>query len=351
MDRIVLAYAGGIEASVAIPWLKAQYHAEVVTVTVDLGEGRALEAVRDRALALGAVRAHVLDLREEFVRAFVLPSLKADALYDDRSPMASALGRPLMARTLAEIAEIEQATAAAHGGGRRGKRVALDVLLKALRPKLKILAPLRDWNLSPSVVHDHARRHGLSLSGSPGGCRAEANLWGRTIECPALDDSWKEPPEDIFTITRSARECPDEPAYVEIAYQRGVPASINGVAMPLSELIASLGTLASAHGAGRIDVVEHRVGGATLREVAEAPSAVLLHAGHRDLRKVSAPRDFERFARTVSAEYADIIYKGHWFSPLRHALDGFVDAAQDRITGVVRLKLFKGASSIVGRTA
>lgn len=348
MDRIVLAYAGGVEASVAIPWLRAQYKADVVTVTVDIGQGRELEAVRDRALALGAVRAHVLDWRDEFVRECVLPSLKADALYDGRSPMAASLGRPLVARALTEIADIEHTATVAHGGGRRGRKVPLDVLLKTLRPKLHVLAPLRAWDLSPEAVAAAATRYGMSPP-AVAPCRAETNLWGRTIECPSLDDSWNEPPEDVFTLTRSARQCPDEPAYVEIAYERGVPVSINGVNMPLSELIGSLGPLAATHGVGRIDVVDHRVGGATLRELSEAPAALLLHAGHRDLRKLSAPRELERFARTISHEYADLIYSGQWFSPLRQALDGFVDATQDRITGVVRLKLFKGASSIVGR--
>ncbi len=347
MDRIVLAYAGGLDASVAIPWLKAEHHAEVVTVTIDLGQGRELEAVRDRALAMGAVRAHVLDMREDFTRELVVPSLKADALFDDRSPMTSSLSRPLVARKLVEIAEIEHAGAVAHGG--RNKRAALDVLLKAIRPKLRILAPAREWTMSRADVLEYARRYGLLVSGEEGPCRSDANLWGRSIECPALEDAWTEPPDDVFTLTRPARDCPEEPAYVEIAYERGVPASINGVALPLPELIASAGTIASVHGVGRIDVVEHRVGAATLREVAEAPAAVLLHAGHRELRRASASRDFERFARTVSAAYADIIYGGQWFSPLRVALDGFVDAAQERITGVVRLKLFKGAYSIVGR--
>ena len=352
MERIVLAYSGGLDTSVAIPWLKAKYHAEIVAVTMDLGQGRELEAVRDRALATGAVRAHVLDLREEFANDFILPSLRADALYDDRSPMASSLGRPLIARKLGEIAEIEHASAVAHGGGGSGKRVALDVLMRALHPKVKVLAPARDSGLSRPATLEYARQHGVSIPpAAEGPCRAEANLWGRSIECPSLEDSWKEPPEDSFTLTKPARECPDEPAYVEIAYEQGLPVSINGVAMPILELIASLGTIASAHGVGRIDVVEHRVGTTRIREVAEAPAAVLLHAGHRDLRKVSASRDFERFARTVSAEYADIIYRGRWFSPLRHALDAFVLAAQARVAGIVRLKLYKGAYSIVGRHA
>lgn len=349
MDRIVLAYSGGLDTSVAIPWLKERHRAEIVAVTMDLGQGRELEAVRDRALAIGAARAHVLDLREEFARDFVLPALKADALYDDRSPMTAALGRPLIARKLVEIAEIEQAQAVAHGGGGSSRRVAFDVLIRALNPKLKVITPARDWGMTRSEVIAHARRHAVPLSPdveSP--FRAESNLWGRSIECSSLED---EPPEDSYTLTRSARECPDEPAYVEIAFDRGTPAAINGVALPMIELIASLGTIASAHGVGRIDVVEHRVGPSKLREIGEAPAAVLLHAAHKELRKVTAPRELERFSRSVSAEYADMIYGGLWFSPLRGALDAFVQSVQEPMTGVVRLKLFKGAYSIVARSA
>ena len=349
MERIVLAYSGGLDTSVAIRWLKEHHHAEIVAVTMDLGQGRELEAVRDKALAIGARRAHVLDLREEFARDFVLPALKADALYDDRSPMTAALGRPLIARKLVSIAEIEQARAVAHGGGVSGRRVAFDVLIKALNPKLKVMTPARDWGMTRPEVIDYARRHGVPLPptvDSP--YRVESNLWGRSIECSTLED---EPPEDIYTLTRPARECPDEPAYVEIAFDRGVPSAINGVAMPMIEIVASLGTIASAHGVGRIDVVEHRVGSSKLRELGEAPAAVLLHAAHKDLRKVSAPRELERFSRTVSSEYADLIYSGLWFSPLRAGLNAFVEAIQERVTGVVRLKLFKGAYSIVSRNA
>jgi argininosuccinate synthase len=348
MDRIVLAYSGGLDTSVAIPWLKEHDHADIVAVTMDLGQGRELEAVRDRALAVGALRAHVLDLREAFARDYVLPALRADALYDDRSPMTAALGRPLIAQKLVEIAEIEQADAVAHGGGGNSKRIAFDVLIRSLNPKLKVLTPARDWGMSRADVIEYARRHGIPLPASVDSpYRAESNLWGRSIECTIED----EPPEEIYTLTKTARECPDEPAYVDIAFERGVPAAINSVAMPVIELIACLGTIASGHGVGRVDVVEHRVGSARLREVGEAPAAVLLHAAHRELRKVAVPRELERFSRTVSAEYADIIYGGLWFSPLRGALNAFVDSVQERVTGVVRLKLFKGAYSIVARTA
>ncbi len=350
MERVVLAYSGGFDTSVAIPWLKEHYQAQIVAVTMDLGQGRELEAVRDRALAIGAVRAHVLDLREEFATSYVLPALKADALYDDRSPMTVALARPLIAQKLVEIAEIEHTRTVAHGGGRNGKRAVLDGLIRALAPRSKILAPARDSGMTRDEMFEYARRHGIpSPPAGEGPYRAELNLWGRAIECVVADDEWREPPDEIYALTKPARECPDEPAYVDLAFERGVPAAINGVAMPMMELIASLGTIASAHGVGRIDLVEYRVANSRLREVAEAPAAVLLYAAHRELRKASGPRELERFSRTASAEYADIIQAGLWFSPLRTALDRFVDAVQERMTGVVRLKLFKGAYSIVGR--
>jgi argininosuccinate synthase len=348
MERIVLAYSGGLDTLVAIPWLKEHRHAEIVAVTMDLGQGQALEAVRDKALAIGAVRAHVLDLREEFTRDFVLPALQADALYDDRSPMTAALARPLIARKLVEIARIEQAQAIAHGGGGSGRRIAFDVLIKAINPRLKVITPAREWRMARADVIEYARSRGISLSPaieSP--YRVESNLWGRSIECAVLED---EPSDDVYVLTRPARECPDEPAYVDIAFERGVPSAINGVSMPVVELIASLTTIGSVHGVGRIDMVEHRIESSRVRELGEAPAAVLLHAAHRELRRTLAPRELQKFSRVVSAEYADAIYNGLWFSPLRDALDAFVGSVQKRLTGVVRLKLFKGAYTIVSRT-
>ena len=351
MERIVLAYSGGLDTSVAIPWLAEKYHAEIIAVTMDLGQGKELEQVRDRALATGAARAHVLDLREEFARDYILPALKADAIYEDRYPMATSLGRPLIAQKLVEIAEIEQATAVAHGcTGKGNDQVRLDVTTRALNPKLKVIAPARVWGMTRPEEIEYARKRGVPVPAtveSP--YSTDANLWGRSIECGVLEDPWQEPPEEIFTLTKSPAECPDQPAYVEVAFERGVPTAINGVAMPLLDLIASLGTIAGAHGVGRVDMVENRLVGIKSREIYEAPAAVVLHAAHKELQKLVTTRDLDRLARLISLHYADLVYNGLWFTPTRAALDAFVENVQERVTGTVRLKLFKGDCRIVGR--
>jgi argininosuccinate synthase len=347
----VLAYSGGLDTSVAIPWLAETYGAEIIAVTMDLGQGKELEEVRDRALATGAVRAHVLDLREEFARDFILPALKADAMYEDRYPMATALGRPLIAQKLVEIAEIEQATAVAHGcTGKGNDQVRLDLTTRALSPKLKVIAPARMWGMTRPQEIEYARRHGVVVPvtvDSP--YSTDTNLWGRSIECGILEDPWQEPPDDIYTLTKSPAECPNQAAYVEIAFARGVPIAINGVAMPLVGLIDSLGIIAGAHGVGRIDMVENRLVGIKSREIYESPAAVVLHAAHNELQKLVTMKDLDRIARFVSVQYADLVYNGLWFTPTREALDAFVEKVQERVTGDVRLKLFKGDCRIVGR--
>jgi argininosuccinate synthase len=349
MERIVLAYSGGLDTSVAIPWLAETYHAEIITVSVDLGQGRQLEEVRDRALASGAVRAHVLDAREEFARDHVLRSLRADAIYEGRYPLVTALGPPLIAQKLVEVAEIEQATVVAHGcTGQGNDQVRMDVSVRALNPKLRIIAPARDWGMTRADEIEYAHTRNLPLpQSSP--YRIDANLWGRSIEAGVLDDPWAEPPEEIFTLTKSPAECPDEPAYVEIQFERGVPTALNGVAVPLEELIGTLSTIAGAHGVGRIDMIENRLVGTKSRVVYEAPAAVALHAAHKELQAFVTTADLDRFAGLVSAQYVDVVYNGLWFTPLREALDAFVDRVQERVTGAVRLKLFKGGCRSVGR--
>jgi argininosuccinate synthase len=325
--RILLAYSGDLDTSIAIPWLKAHYQAEVITATIDLGQGRELEEVRDRALAAGAVRAHVLDVRDQFARDFVLPSLKADALGGDHAVMALSLSRPLIARKLVELAEIERADAVAHGaGGTVDTPERLEVLLRAIVPALKIIAVTREWSIAPHDRAAYARARHIPLPLDLD-CTTDTNLWGRSIRCstPA--------PASAYALTKPRAECPDEPAYVDIAFDHGTPKAINGVFMPLLELIASLGTIGGAHGVGRVTMEGH---------LCEAPAAVLLHAAHRELQARATTGDLEAFARTVSLKYVDLLRDGLWFTPLREALDAFVEKVQERVTGVVRLELFKG---------
>ena len=353
MERIVLAYSGDLDTSVAIPWLAEHYRAEVIAVTMDLGQGKELEQVRDRALAAGAVRAHVLDVQETFARDYVLPALKAEALYEDRYPMATSLGRPLIAQKLVEIAEIERATAVAHGcTGKGNDQVRLDVATRALNPGLKVIAPARLWGMTRGEEIEYARQRGVRVPASATSPYSnDTNLWGRSVECGVLEDAAQEPPEEIYLLTRPPTDCPDLPAYVELEFDRGTPTAINGVAMSFLDLIASLGTLAGTHGVGRIDMVENRLVGMKSREVYEAPAAVVLHAAHQELRKLVTTRDLDRLCRYVAQQYADLVYNGLWFTPAREALDAFVEKVQERVTGTVRLKLFKGDCRIVGRTS
>lgn len=351
MERIVVAYSGGLDTSVAIPWLAEKYGAEIIAVTLDMGQGRELADVRERALAAGAIRAHVLDVREVFARDYILPALQAGAIYEDRYPLATALGRPLITKELVEIARIEGATAIAHGcTGKGNDQVRMDVSARALNPKIQVIAPARMWGMTRPDEIEYARKRGIPVPAtvdSP--YSTDANLWGRAIECGVLEDLWVEPPEEIYAITKAPAECPDVAAYVEIDFDRGVPTRVNGVAMSLVELIGSLETIAGAHGVGRLDMVENRLVGIKSHEIYEAPAAVVLHSAHAELEKLVIPRDLERLKHDVGRTYADLVYNGMWFTPTREALDAFVAKIQEHVTGTVRLKLFKGDCRVVGR--
>lgn len=328
--RILLAYSGDLVTTAAITWLREHHHAEVITATIDLGQGRALEAVRDRALAAGAVRAHVIDARDQFARDIVMPSLKADVLDDDRIVMAVALSRPLIARKLIEIADIERADAIAHGASARdGIPASLPRLLQSLKPAIRII------DISASALPRlaaEAEDRGLSIGSED---EVEVNVWGRTALLAVHHGGSVSPLTGVpvYTLTRNPDDCPAQAAEVEIAFDRGIPKAINGVFMPLLELIASLGTIAGDHGVGRIMLDDRLL---------EAPAAVVLHAAHQHLQDQSTTGDLREFARAVSLKYVDLVRAGEWFSPLREALDAFVDKVQERVTGGVRLTLFKG---------
>ncbi len=351
MERIVLAYSGGLETSVAIRWLAEKYHAEIVAVTLDLGQGRELADVRERALALGALRAHVIDAREEFVRDYILPALQAGAVYEDRYPLATGLARALVSKRLVEIAQMEGAHAIAHGcAGKGNDQVRLDVSARALDPSIPVIAPARTWGMSRSEVLAYARDRQIPVPAtmeSP--YSTDTNLWGRSIEAGVLEDPWREPPEEIYLLTRPPHQCPNEPAYVEVDFEAGVPVRTNGIEMSLLELIESLDTIAGAHGVGRIDMVENRLVGIKSREIYEAPAAVVLHMAHRELEDLVTTRDLERIKHELARTYADLVYNGLWFSQTREAIDAFVRAIQPRVTGTVRMRLFKGDCRVVGR--
>ena len=351
MERIVLAYSGGLDTSVAVRWLADKYGAEVVAVTMDLGQGRELDDVRERALAVGAVRAHVVDVREEFAREYVLPALQAGAVYEDKYPLATALGRPLIAKKLVEIAELENAGIIAHGcTGKGNDQVRMDVSARALNPAIRVVAPAREWGMTRPDEIEYARTHGIPIPASiDNPYSTDTNLWGRSIECGVLEDPWAEPPEDIYALTRSPADCPDAPAYVEVEFEAGVPTKVNGVAMPLGELINSLDTIAGGHGVGRIDMVENRLVGIKSREIYEAPAATLLHTAHRELEALVIPKDLERLKHDMGRTYADLVYNGLWFTPVREAIDAFVAKVQELVNGTARLKLYRGDCRIVGR--
>ena len=353
MDRIVLAYSGGLDTSVAVPWLAAKYGAEIVCVTVDLGQGRELESVRERALAAGAIRAHVLDVRQEFADEYILPALQAGAIYEGSYPLATALGRPLIAKKVVEIAGIEGTPFIAHGCTAKGNdQVRIEVSVRALMPGAQIVAPAREWGMTRLQEIDYARERGVTVpvtAANP--FSTDSNLWGRSIQCGVLEDAWVEPPAGVYTLTKGPLECPDAPAYLELQFEAGVPVAVNGITMPFMDLIASVGTIAGAHGVGRIDMVENRLVGIKSREVYEAPAAVVLHMAHRELESFVSPRDLSRMTQEMAVRYADMVYNGVWYSPVREAMDAFIAKVQERVTGVIRVRLFKGAAHVVGRTS
>jgi argininosuccinate synthase len=293
----------------------------------------------------------VLDAREEFVREYILPALQAGAVYEDRYPLATALGRPLIAKRLVEIARMEGATAIAHGcTGVHNDQVRLEASIRALNPSIAVIAAAELCAMSREEKLDYARRRNIptpDAGGSP--YSIDTNLWGRAIGAGGLEDAWVEPPEDIYTLTRSPQQSPDEPAYIELDFEAGVPVRANGVQLSVLELVESLEILAGAHGVGRIDVVENRLAGIKAREIYEAPAAVVLHTAHRELENLVMPRELERVKHDLSRIYADLVYSGLWFSHTRQTIDAFVAAIQPRVTGSVRLKLFKGDCRIVGR--
>ncbi len=351
MPKVVLAYSGGLDTSVAIRWMREHYDMDVHAVAIDLGEERDYDAIRQKALDLGAVGSEVIDAKEEFARDFLLPALKANGLYEDRYPLSTALGRPLIAKLVGEVAIREKAEAVAHGAtGKGNDQVRFEVTWSCLFPTLKQLAPIREWGMSRDEEIDYARQHGIPIpvdKKSP--YSYDTNLWGKSAEAGPLEDPWVEPPPDVHQWTKDPADAPDEPVYVEIAFEKGAPVSLNGESMSLAALITHLNALAGEHGVGRIDMIENRLVGIKSRETYECPAAVVLLAAHRELESLCLERELAHFKRILELKYAELVYYGLWYSPLRRALDSFVNDTQETVTGLVRIKLHKGTCTPVGR--
>ncbi len=350
-ELVVLAYSGGLDTSIAIPWIRERYDAEVITLTVDLGQGKSLDGMEERALQAGAVKAFVVDGKEAFVRGFVWPALQAGAVYERQYPLATALGRPLIAQYLVDVAEREGATAVAHGcTGKGNDQVRIDVGVTSLAPRLRIIAPAREWGMTRDEEMDYARERGVPVpttKASP--YSIDENLWGRSIESGVLEDPWREPPDDVFQWTRSAPQTPDAPAYREIDFERGIPVGVNGETLGSVALIEHLNALAGEHGVGRADHLENRLVGIKSREIYEHPAASVLHDAHRALETLTLGREQQRMKELVAQQYADAVYTGLWFSAHRRDLDAYVRSTQRFVTGAVRVRLHKGACTVVGR--
>ena len=349
--KIVLAYSGGLDTTVAVPWLKEKYGADIITVTIDLGMVD-LESIRQRAIQVGAAKAVTIDAKDTLVKEFLFPALKAGAIYEDQYPLATALGRPLIARCLAEAANAEGAYAVAHGcTGKGNDQVRIEVGVSALAPDLELIAPIRDWGMSRQEEIEYADERNLPINPSNSKFSVDENLWGRSVEAGELEDPWLEPPEEAFAWTKAVDDAPDEAAYIEVRFDAGIPVAIDGETMAGTDLIRHLNTLGGGHGIGRIDQVENRLVGIKSREIYEAPAAVILHAAHRGLEAMTLGKDQARTKARIAQEYADLVYNGLWFTAHRQDLDAYVSSTQRYVTGDVRLRLHKGACTVVGRSA
>lgn len=349
--KVVLAYSGGLDTSVAIRWLKENYGLEVVALTVDVGNERDFTAIKEKALKVGAVKAVVIDVKEQFVNHFIFPALKADALYEGQYPLATALSRPLIGKLMVDVAYDEGAVAVAHGcTGKGNDQVRIEVSVNALAPELKIIAPAREWGMTREETIKYAERYGIPVPvtvATP--YSTDENLWGRSIECGVLEDPWVEPPEDAFAWTKSPKETPDAPGYVEIEFEQGAPVAIDGKKMGGVMLVQTLNEMAGNYGVGRIDHLENRLVGIKSREIYEAPAAMVLLQAHQSLQAMTLSKEQSRFKQKVAVEYADLVYNGLWFTSLHEDLAAYIQSSQRHVTGTVRLKLFKGSCSVVGR--
>lgn len=351
-ERIVLAYSGGLDTSVMIKWLQEKFNAEVITVTVNVGQPEDLAEVAEKANILGAFRHYSIDARAEFATEYVFPAIKANALYEGKYPISTALSRPLIVKKLVEIAEKESATALAHGcTGKGNDQVRFDISIGALAPHVKIIAPVREWNMTRAQEIEYARKKGIPVSTAAKKYSIDQSIWGRSIECGALEDSSQEPPKDAFEWTVSPEKAPNKPEYVNIDFEKGVPIALNGEFLPPLVIVETLNKTAGKHGVGRIDHIEDRLVGIKSREVYECPAAAVLLEAHKDLEKMVLTRHEVLFKQQIDAQWTFLVYAGLWLDPLREDLEAFINKCQENVTGNVRLKLYKGGVHVVGRSS
>lgn len=351
-NKVVLAYSGGVDTSVCIPYLIHEWGVkEVITLAADLGQGDELGPIQAKALRCGAVESLVVDGQAEFVTDYAFRSIQANALYENRYPLSTALARPLIAKMLVEAAEKYGADAVAHGcTGKGNDQVRFDISIMALNPEIRVLAPAREWKMSREETIAYGERFGVESpvkKSSP--FSIDRNLLGRSIEAGPLEDPMTEPPEEIYLMTKAIADTPDEPEYVDIGFEKGIPVSLNGVVLDGVALISRLNEIAGNHGFGRLDMIENRVVGIKSREIYEAPALLVLIDAHRDLESLTLTADVSHYKNSVEEIYSQLIYRGLWYSPLKESLDAFILKTQERVTGMVRVKFLKGTAKVVGR--
>jgi argininosuccinate synthase len=348
--KVVLAYSGGLDTSVAVKWLTEEGY-DVVAVCLDVGEGKDLTKIKEKAIQVGAVSSYIVDAKEEFAQDYALLALQAQAYYEDKYPLVSALSRPLISKKLVEIAELENASAVAHGcTGKGNDQVRFEVSIKALNPALEVIAPVREWSWSREEEIQYAKEKNIPIPidlDSP--YSVDQNLWGRANECGILEDPWATAPEDAYELTVAVEDAPDTPDIIEIEFIHGTPVSVDGVAYSLSDLILHLNDLAGKHGIGRIDHVENRLVGIKSREIYECPGAITLLKAHKEIEDITLVKDVAHFKPIVSQKLTQLVYNGLWFSPLRNALEAFIKETQQYVNGTARVKLFKGQAVVEGR--
>lgn len=350
-EKIVLAYSGGLDTSICIKWLQEKYDFDVIALSIDMGEQKDLEAVRQKALDVGAVKSVVIDGKDLLAESYIKSALKANALYEGKYPLSSALSRPLISALLVETAEKEGAVAVAHGcTGKGNDQVRFEVCIKALNPDLKVVAPVREWGMTRDEQIQYAKEKGIPVPVNlDNPFSIDANIWGRACEAGVLENPWNEAPEEAFAWTNPIENTPDEPEYVEITFEKGVPVALDGKGLSLADIIETLNEVGGKHGVGRIDHIENRLVGIKSREIYESPAATILIHSHKEMEFLTLTREVSKFKPIVEQQFTQMLYDGLWYSPLRQALDAFIDETQQFVTGKVRVKLFKGNAMVVAR--